>query len=90
MSLKWLQCLIGHGQFNGEYAVKGELFDGNAFSLFAARDELEIVTEPNDVEVAGFVQIKPLESKEGNVLVALPRETFENGRIITVKKTQLK
>ena len=91
MEEKWLKCSISPGQFAGEFAVQGEMFDSTEFSLFAPREALEFSGEPSwDKPVQGFIRVTPGDQKDDMLLVSLPRPTFENGRIITVKKTQVK
>lgn len=36
------QCEISPGQFTGEYAVSGVMFDGEGFSLFATQSDLRL------------------------------------------------
>lgn len=88
---EWLECIITPGQFSGEYAVQGEMFDNSGFSLFAPKDDLRFQQEPTaDVPVKGLIRIVPGVQKDNLLLVNLPRPTFENGRTITVKKDQLR
>lgn len=88
---KWLECTISVGQFTGEFAVQGEMFDSTVFSLFAPRKDLRLSEEPTgDKCVEGSIRVIPLEQKDELMLIALPRPTFENGRTITVKKNQVK
>ena len=88
---KWLECTITLGQFSGEYAVKGEMFDGTSFSLFAPKKDLMFSEEPSaNKPVKGLIHIVQGAQKDGLLLVSLPRPTFENGRTITVKKAQLR
>jgi len=87
---KWLDCTITLGQFSGEYAVQGEMFDATDFSLFAPKKDLIFEEEPaTGKSVKGLIRIVPGAQKEDLVMVSLPRPTFENGRTITVKKEQL-
>ena len=88
---KWLECSISPGQFTGEYAVQGKMFDASEFSLFAPKEDLQFSSEPSwDKPVKGFIRVKPCDSKDDLLLVSLPRPTFENGRTITVKIEQVK
>ena len=88
---EWLECRITPGQFSGEYAVQGEMFDATNFSLFAPKKDLMFKEEPNaSVPVQGSIRIVPGALKGDLPMVNLPRPTFENGRTITVKKEQLK
>ena len=87
----WLDCTISQGQFTGEFAVRGEMFDSTVFSLFAPREDLQLSEEPTgDKHVKGSIRVIPLDEKDELMLIALPRPTFENGRTITVKKNQVK
>ena len=87
----WLECTISPGQFSGEYAIRGEMFDETGFSLFAPKKDLRFSEEPTrNKPVKGLVRVVQSATKEGLLLVSLPRPTFENGRTITVKKTQLR
>ena len=88
---EWLECTITPGQFSGEYAVQGNLFDVTGFSLFAPEKDLEFTEKPTaDKPVKGLIRIVPGAQKEDLVMVSLPRPTFENGRTITIKKEQLR
>ena len=87
---EWLECKITPGQFSGEYAVRGEMFDGTSFSLFAPKKDLMFSEEPSaNKPVKGLIRIVQGAQKNDLLLVSLPRPTFENGRTITVKKEQL-
>ena len=87
---KWLECTITPGQFTGEYAIQGEMFDNSDFSLFAPKKDLQFSKEPTrDESVKGLIRVVPGAEKDDLIMVSLPRPTFENGRTITVKKTQL-
>ncbi len=87
----WLSCTISPGQFTGEYAVRGKLFDDTGFSLFAERDVLQFGKEPSSENpVEGWIRIKIGPKKGDLLLVTLPRPTFENGQTITVKTDQVK
>jgi len=87
----WLNCKISQGQFTGEFAVQAEMFDSTVFSLFAPREDLRFSEEPTeDKHVQGSIRVTPLGREGELVLIALPRPTFENGRTITVKASQIK
>jgi len=87
----WLDCEISQGQFTGEYAVKARMFDETEFSLFVPRDCLNFSEEPSpNTSVHGLISVSVADRKDDLVLVHLPRPTFENGRSITVKESQLK
>ena len=88
---KWLDCTISEGQFTGEFAVQGKMFDSTDFSMFAPKDVLRFEEEPTkNKQVKGSIQVTPLEQKGDLSLIALPRPTFENGRTITVKTSQIR
>jgi hypothetical protein len=88
---KWLECTITLGQFSGEYAVQGEMFDATDFSLFAPKKDLIFHEEPaTGKPVKGLIRIVPGAQKEDLVMVSLPRPTFENGRTITINKNQIR
>ena len=88
---KWLECTISPGQFTGEFAVQGKMFDATEFSLFAPKEDLKFSGEPSwDKPVQGFIRVAHGASEGDLLLVSLPRPTFENGRVITVKMEQVK
>jgi hypothetical protein len=88
---KWLDCTISPGQFTGEYAVQGELFDNTEFSMFAENRDLKFKDEPEpDKPVKGWIRVVPLTEKSGLLLITLPQPTFENGQTITVKSNQVR
>ena len=87
---QWLKCKIMPGQFTGEYAIQGELFDSTTFSLFASEADVQLDEKPvNDKPVKGHIRVILCESKDGLSMVSLPRPTFENGRTITIKANML-
>lgn len=86
----WLRCNVTPGQFSGEFAVAGRLFDGTGFSLFAPTDTVETDESPSeDRSVDGWIRVEKLECKKQLCLLRLPRETLENGQYITVNIDQL-
>jgi hypothetical protein len=87
----WLKCTIFPGQFTGEYAVQGKLFDGTGFSLFAEKEDLKFSGEPTfDKPIEGWISIELGPKKDDLLLVTLPQATFENGQTITVKTSQVR
>ena len=88
----WLNCKISSGQFTGEYAVRGEMFNAKEFSLFAPKKDLKFDEETvkKGKTVEGSISVTKLQAKDDLVLVALPQPTFENGQTITVKSSQVK
>ena len=88
---EWLECTITPGQFSGEYAVQGKLFDATGFSLFAPEKDLVFSGKPTAGKpVKGLIRIVPGAQKDDLLMVSLPRPTFENGRTITINKNQLR
>ena len=89
---KWLKCIISPGQFTGEFAVQGKMFDSTDFSLFAPEEDLQFNKKKptGDEHVKGAIRVIPLAEEKDLMFVALPRPTFENGQTITVKINQIK
>jgi len=88
---KWLECKISPGQFTGEFAVQGEMFDATEFSLFAPKEDLKFDGQPSwDKPVRGSIRVTVSAQEEDLLLINLPRPTFENGQVITVKNDQVK
>jgi hypothetical protein len=88
---KWLKCTISPGQFTGEFAVQGKMFDATEFSLFAPKADLKFSGEPSwDKPVRGSIRITITDQEDDLLLVNLPRPAFENGRVITVRKDQVR
>ena len=88
---KWLECTVSEGQFSGEFAIQGELFDETGFSLFVEREDVWFEAEPIEGKsVEGLVRITALQEKDNLCLVALPKPTMENGWSVTVKTDNLK
>lgn len=90
--LMWLQCQISQGQFTGEFAVRGEMFNKKEFSLFAPKKDLEFDEESvkKGGTVSGNIRVIKLQERDDLVLVELPQPVFENGQAITVKASQVK
>jgi len=87
----WLKCMIFPGQFTGEYAVQGKLFDGTGFSLFAEKEDLEFSREPTfEKPVEGWIHIELGPQKDDLLLITLPQPSFENGQTITVRTEQVR
>ena len=88
---KLLSCTISPGQFTGEFAVRGKLFDDTEFSLFALEADLKFHKPPTPgSHVEGWIRVVPLDQRDDLLLVALPRMTFENGQRITVKANEVR
>jgi hypothetical protein len=87
----WLKCQVLPGQFSGEFAIRGKLFNNSDFSLFAERNDVKFTDEPSiDKFVDGWLKIT-VGSQQGDLLlVALPQPSFENGQTITVKRDQVR
>lgn len=87
---KRLLCKISKGQFSGEVAVQGKLYNSEDFSLFAPIECVEFDSELSESSyVDGSISVDVLDNKDDLVLVSLPQPAFENGQTITVKKEQL-
>ena len=85
-----LLCRVSKGQFSGEVAVQGKLFNSEEFSLFAPIEFVEYSSELTEHSyVDGSISVDVLDNKDDLVLVSLPQPAFENGQTITVKKEQL-
>ena len=88
---QWLDCQISPGQFSGEFAVQGLMFDETAFSLFAPEDCLFFEAAPStDAPVKGRIRVVVIDKRDNLCMINLPRPTFENGRAVTVKEDQLR
>jgi hypothetical protein len=87
---KWLTCIVSPGQFRDEFAVSGEDYQGEEFSLFTSREFVKLERDPLDSqETPGYLQILVLEERGGLSLIRLPGQTFDNGSSVTVKNDQL-
>jgi len=90
--MAYLSCNIAPGQLGGEWAVRGTVYGGVEFSLFAPQDVVKPVGESigeADQERPGLLCVQVLEEDGARALVALPAPTFENGQIITVDLGQI-
>jgi len=91
MSETWLRCSITPGQFTGEFAVEGELYNGEGFSLFARQDDIECAEFPMTGQSASaWIRADVLDEKADLRLVRLPQSTLENGDTVTVRSGQLR
>jgi hypothetical protein len=82
----WLKCTVSVGQFPQEYSVRGKLFDGTAFSLFAPVGDVTVEGEVTRGRwIDGWVRVATGSQKDDRILVALPQPALENGQIISVK-----
>ena len=86
-TVPWLKCEISEGQFTGEYAVSGETFDGDGYSLFCPEEFVE--GDPAIGGEAGWIKVDVLAREGDLLLVKLPQRTLENGTTITVKSSQV-
>ncbi len=87
----WLRCKIMPGQYSGECAIKGRLFDNNEFSLFAERNDVDYDGELSiDKPIDGWLKVIPGPKKGDLLLVSLPQQAFENGKNIIVKIEQVR
>jgi hypothetical protein len=87
----WLKCKVMPGQYSGECAIRGQLFNNKEFSLFAEKRHVNFKGELSlKKSIDGWLQVEG-GLKEGNlVVVNLPQPAFENGRNIIVKTEQTK
>jgi hypothetical protein len=86
----YLRCRVSCGLFTGEAAVRGAAFDGTEFSLFLPEEYVEYdapLTGRGIVD--GWMRVDVIDSRGPLLLVRLPAETFENGRTITVARSQV-
>lgn len=85
----YLQCKISPGQFTGEFAVHGESYHKEAFSLFVSEENVDSDRRSQQPEWDGWVRVEVLAKERPLVLVQLPGQTFENGTTITVHESEL-
>lgn len=86
-----LRCSISPGQFTAEFAVGGTLHDGTGFSLFAEDADVEMPTAVSSgTPVSGWLRVDVLHEHGDLVLSRLPQLTLENGRVVTVRRDQLR
>jgi hypothetical protein len=86
-----LACQIGKGQFATEYSVRFRNYENVMLSMFVDR---EFVTHgcyhvTHIPQCKGWCKVKVLDERDGLSMVELPSETFEMGRVVTVRNTQL-
>ncbi len=82
----WLRCMVSVGQFPQEYSVRGSLFNGTPFSLFAPVGDVDPEGEVRQGKwINGWIRVATGDRKGDCVLVALPQPALENGQIISVK-----
>lgn len=87
----WLKCKVMPGQYSGECAIKGRLFNDKEFSLFAEKRHVNFegnlsIEKPID----GWLRVERGQQEGNLVVVNLPQPAFENGRNIIVKTEQIK
>ena len=86
----FVRCKVYPGQFSDEFAVSGQQADGERFSLFVPVQYVKPDQEPTrDTSVEGWLQVSLWEQSGANVVVKLPRESFESGRFVTIGTDQL-
>lgn len=87
----WLKCKVMSGQYSGECAIKGQLFNNNEFSLFADKRDVDFKGELSvDKSIDGWIKVEPGPKKGDLLLVSLPQPAFENGRNIIVRTEQVR
>ena len=80
-----IRCEVSPGQFSSEYAVAGRDSGGEMFSLFAPAGMVEKIDDR-----VGWLDVKVYEVNCTKAVVQLPRESFEQGRFVTVPLSQFK
>ncbi|KKL97165.1 hypothetical protein LCGC14_1837240 [marine sediment metagenome] len=83
----YLTCNITPGQFIGEWAVRGSAYDSTEFSLFVEDHDVDF--DDTRPERTGLLRVEVLDQDADRALVKLPVATFEQGRTITVDRTQI-
>lgn len=70
---------VSPGQFDDEFAITGVQANGDAFSLFAPRDLVEVdeTALAGKKEAEGTLRVSLVECKDGNCVVILPQHTLE-------------
>jgi hypothetical protein len=87
----YLSCDVGNGQLGCEWAVRGRVYAGGEFSLFAPSEFVETEERPPvDGWGSGWLRVEVLDADDTRVLVKLPRPAFENGQTITVGRKQIR
>lgn len=85
----YLRCKIRKGLFSDEVAVFGTSADGNSFSLFVPEESVELRGLPRDAAVDGLLRVEILDEGNGQVLVRLPAQAFENGTTLVVRDAEV-
>ena len=86
----YLSCNVGKGQFRGEWAIRGKVYAGGEFSLFAPSEFVQNEDGPPVNGCShGWLRVEVLDADDRRVLVKLPRQAFENGQTITVGREQI-
>jgi len=86
----YLRCKIGLGQFSGEVAVQSATASGEEFSLFVDDECVDCDRSlEQESPVDGWIRVEVLAEEGELLLVQLPGQTFENGRTVTVRRTQV-
>jgi len=87
----WLRCKVMPGQYSGECAIRGRLFNDSEFSLFADKNDVDFDGElSKDKPIDGWLKVIPGPQKGNLLLVGLPQPAFENGNNIIVKIGQVR
>jgi hypothetical protein len=85
----YLSCRVSRGLFSDERAVSGRDFRGVEFSLFVPEEVVESANLQGDESVDGWLKVEILDEQGGLLLVRLPGQAFENGRTLTVSRSQV-
>lgn len=88
--LTGLRCKVSKGQFNDEYAVRGNDYRGDEFSFFVNEQFVNLQGDQIDAnEVDAVLTVTCLKQEGDLVLIRLPGQTFSNGSTITVRASEL-
>ncbi len=86
----WLRCRLAHGCFDTEFAASGKQANGQGWSMFIPKDQVQYEEEPPfRGHSIGWIPVEIWERKEDWVVVQLPQPALEIGRYITVTADQV-
>jgi hypothetical protein len=86
----WLRCHLAHGQFDTEFAASGKQANGQGFSMFIPKNQVQYEQEPPPRgHAVGWIPVEVWERKDDRVLVRLPQPTLAVGQYVTVKADQV-
>jgi hypothetical protein len=86
----WLRCRLAPGCFDTEFAASGKQANGQGFSMFIPKDQVQYEQEPPPRGHAiGWIPVDVWEWSQDCVVVHLPQPTLESGQYVTVKTDQV-